>query len=235
MSEETRAGLGLVGGLGPGATVHYYERLARAFAGHPPPFVISHADVQWVLARIAEDELDALAEYLVQHIRRLERAGVGVVAIAAVAPHICVPRLKKRLDLPLVDLIDCVRGELEAKAARRVAVLGTRFVMESDLFGRLSDFEVVRPEPAEIELIHANYVKIAVAGQVEESGADIEAIGAIAQRLNRDEGAERIILAGTELSLAFDELDCDFPALDCARAHIDAILAASGLPRNSPG
>jgi aspartate racemase len=49
--------------------------------------------------------------------------------------------------------------------------------------------------------------------------------GALAQRLVRDQGADAVILAGTELSLAFDETTCGFPALDCARAHLDAIIA----------
>ena len=43
-------------------------------------------------------------------------------------------------------------------------------------------------------------------------------------------GLERVILAGTELSLAFDEATCGFPALDCARAHLDAIVARALAP-----
>lgn len=38
--------LGLVGGLGVGATVHYYEKLAQAHAaqGRTPDIVITHAE-----------------------------------------------------------------------------------------------------------------------------------------------------------------------------------------------
>jgi aspartate racemase len=33
-----------------------------------------------------------------------------------------------------------------------------------------------------------------------------------------------VVLAGTELSLVFNEGNTDFPHLDCARLHIEAIV-----------
>jgi aspartate/glutamate racemase len=48
---------------------------------------------------------------------------------------------------------------------------------------------------------------------------------ALAHALLRD-GAEAIILAGTDLSVVFNEETAHFPHIDCARAHIDAILPA---------
>ena len=56
-------------------------------------------------------------------------------------------------------------------------------------------------------------MRVAAAGAVVGSGADIEGLRALAQRLVRDQGADAVILAGTELSLAFDEATCGFPAL----------------------
>jgi len=68
-------------------------------------------------------------------------------------------------------------------------------------------------------------MKIAAAGAVAGSGADVEGLRAIAQASVRNQGVEAVVLAGTELSLAFNETDCGFPALDCAHAHLDAIVA----------
>jgi aspartate racemase len=68
-------------------------------------------------------------------------------------------------------------------------------------------------------------MKIAAAGAVEGSGADVEGMRAVAQACVRDQGVEAVLLAGTELSLAFQEADCGFPALDCARAHLDAMIS----------
>jgi aspartate racemase len=218
--------IGLVGGLGPGATIHYYERLTAAFIerGATPRFMISHADFRYVLARITETALDDLADYLASHIESLARAGAGFAAIGAVAPHLCASQLRARITLPFVDLIDCVRAELLRRRVRRVAVLGTRFVMQSAMYGRLHEFEVIQLPQDALEFVHANYMKIASAGSVARSGANIGGLRKIAESLIARQGVEIIVLAGTELSLVFNEMDCGFPALDCARAHIHAIL-----------
>jgi aspartate racemase len=227
MAEKASQAIGLIGGLGPGATIHYYERLTREFVarGVTPRLLISHADMKFVLERVGAGALDELADYFTEHVESLARAGADFVAIGAVAAHICAPQLRARISLPFVDLIDCTRSELSRRGARRIAILGTQFVMRSDMYGRLDGFEVMRLAAAALDLVHTNYMKIAAAGAVEGSGADIEELRAIAQRCVRDQGADVVILAGTELSLAFQEADCGFPALDCARAHLDAMIA----------
>jgi aspartate racemase len=209
--------------------------LAKAFGarGAIPGLMISHADVKIVGTLISAGALDAQAAYLAGHIERLGRAGADFAAISAVAPHICAPQLKASIALPFVDPIDCVRAELISRGSRRVSVLGTRFVMRSDMYGRLDGFEVIRPAHEVLDFVDANYVKIVNFGTIAGSGADIEGVRAIAQNLVCEEGADTVILAGTEFSLAFSEADCGFPALDCARTHLDAIVARAF--RDMPG
>ena len=38
------------------------------------------------------------------------------------------------------------------------------------------------------------------------------------------DGAESVLLAGTDLTMVMNESDAGVPALDCARVHIDAIV-----------
>ncbi len=224
---SARPAIGLVGGLGVGATVYYYKALVEAFAARnlAPNLVISHADLKLVLDLVEARALDDLAEYLAGQVERLAGAGASFAAIPAVTPHICAAELKRRINIPLVDMIDCVQKELVTRSARRVAILGTKFVMQSDMYGRLGAFEIVRLDPASLEFVHANYMQIASTGSIQ--GADIEGIRRIAQGLASEQAVDVVALAGTELSLAFNEADCGFPAIDCARVQIDAIVAAS--------
>ena len=46
---------GLIGGLGPGATIHYYRELAKAQSGE---FLIVHADMERVRGYVAEIATD---------------------------------------------------------------------------------------------------------------------------------------------------------------------------------
>ena len=224
MSQPEVRCLGLIGGLGPGATIHYYRELIAAHGARRcvPRLLISHADVDRVLGNVADNDLGALALYLAEHVRRMSDAGAEVAAIAAVTPHICAPHLAKVSPLPLVDLVEEVARAVRMRELTRVALFGTRFTVETGLFGKLAGVDVVQPRPEELDYIHRTYLQIVQAGR----GSDqiVAGLRRIAHTLCEREGAEAIILAGTELSLVFDETNTDFPAVDCARVHVDAIM-----------
>ena len=46
----------------------------------------------------------------------------------------------------------------------------------------------------------------------------------MAKTLVRRDSVDAILLAGTDLTLLFDESNTDFPHVDCAALHIQAIL-----------
>jgi aspartate racemase len=64
--------LGLIGGLGPGATVHYYKELVNAKAGE---MMIIQADMDHVLGCVQRGERLELAEYFARLIDRLAGGG----------------------------------------------------------------------------------------------------------------------------------------------------------------
>jgi aspartate racemase len=47
------------------------------------------------------------------------------------------------------------------------------------------------------------------------------------KRLCQDQGAEVVLLGGTDLFLAFQGTDSGFPVLDCADVHVDSIYRKS--------
>ena len=46
----------------------------------------------------------------------------------------------------------------------------------------------------------------------------------VSARLLREEGAEAIMLGGTDLALEFNEHSAGFPVVDCAGIHVDAVV-----------
>ena len=217
--------LGLIGGLGVGAAVIYYEQLAKAHkaAGQPLRLLMAHADLDRVAGHVRAGETAELAEYLGELIDRLAAAGATFAAIPAVTAHICLPELKPRSPLPILDVLELTARAIQARGLRRVALFGTRYVIETRMFGALPGVDVVMPAPAEIDAIHDNYFELVNTGR----GSDAvrgRLIG-IADTLRRREGVESIVLAGTDLALVFDEGNTPFPVVDCTRIHLDAILA----------
>jgi aspartate racemase len=220
----------LIGGLGVGATVYYYRELVKAHAsgGFVPNLLIMHADVNRVLRYAATGDIAQMADYLLVLIRRLEAAGAKVAAIPSITPHLCEPELIPRSPIPLVSLVDEIVEEVRRRELRRVALFGTRFTIETRLFGRLTAVDVVTPKTAEIEFVHQIYLQIVNAGSGTEE--QYQGLRQVAHTLLERENVEAIILAGTELSLIFNEGNLDFPHIDGSRLHLDAIMRQLTTP-----
>ena len=216
---------GLVGGLGVGAAIHYYRELAASHqALHVPlNLVMVHADMPRMVRWAEAGDAKSMARYVADLIARLKAAGATFAALPAVTPHLCMSELVPISSLPLVDLLDAVNGAVQSHGFRRVALFGTRFTVESGMFGALTAAEIVRPRPDEIEYIHQTYFQLAstgVGGTLER-----ERLAHLAETLIRRDAVDAIILAGTDLALIFDESNISFPHVDCARVHLDRILS----------
>lgn len=214
----------MIGGLGVGATIYYYQELVKAHLerGQVANLLILHADVNLVLECAAAGEISRMAEYFLQLIKRLSAAGAEFIAIPATTPHLCAPELMKRSPIPLVSLVDEIVREVDHRRLKRVALFGTRFTMETELFGRLKGVDVVAPKPAEIDFIHQTYIELVNAGSGMEQ--QYRGLHQLAHTLIERDGIEAIILAGTELSLVFNRDNTDFPHIDGARLHLEAIM-----------
>ncbi len=231
-----RACVGIVGGLGVGATVHYYEKITAACKarGVVPNLVIVHADVDHGQALVRAGKLAELATYLAGFIDRLKKAGADWAVMPAVTPHICIAELEQRASLPLINIVDPIAAALRQRQLKRVALFGTTFTMEGGLWGQLAGFEIVKPQPDEIAFVGRAYQKILDTQQADRD--DAEGLRRIATSLLKRDRVETVLLAGTDLALMFDERTAGFPCLDVARLHIAAIVERlSAAPRAAPG
>src|ERR1700745_2937995 len=126
--------LGLVGGVGIGAPVHYYERLAKRCEQHglTLDIVVTNAHTPRVFQYVEAGDRSGLAEYLNGYIRRMHAAGAEFAAVPAVTPHFSIAELVAMSPVPVVSIFDALGAEISRRAIRRVAIFGTRFVIESD-------------------------------------------------------------------------------------------------------
>ena len=108
--------------------------------------------------------------------------------------------------VPLVSLLDVIVAEVERRNLQRLSIFGARVTMETNLFGRLQNVEVVCARTRRF------------------SQHDYENLRVLAHTLIHRERLDAILLAGTDLSFVFNPENTDFPHLDGARVHIDAIM-----------
>jgi aspartate racemase len=215
--------LGLVGGLGPGATVHYYRELVAAHARQERSLriLIAHADIERVYAAVNAKDFDGLARYFAGMITDLAAGGAEFTAIVAATAHICVRELTALSRLPIINMLTEVRQGVDTQGLSRVGLLGTRFTIEKRMFGCLDGIETIMPPAGRIERIHELYKDF-----VDGRGSDAKAgeLRKIAQEFVSRDGAQSVLIAGTDLSNVFTDSSAGFPMIDCARVHIDAIV-----------
>ena len=216
--------VGLIGGLGVGAAVIYYRAIAASLPdrGTVPRITVVHAHAPTALAHVTAGRIDELADYLAGFVAELRSVGTELIAICAVTPHIALGPLTKRISVPIVDMLEVTAQGLRERGFSRIALFGTRFTIETELFGALDAFDVIPPRPQEVDEIHRVYLELATAGHT--SAANVEALREIARAIRRRDRVDAVVLAGTDLNLIFDEASAGFPAFDCASAHISTIL-----------
>lgn len=216
--------VGLIGGIGPAATDFYYRRLIAAFAarGQSLDLTIVHADAPTLLANLAAG---AVADQVAIYARitdRLAAAGADFVAITSIAGHFCVDGFAAISPLPVVNMITTIADAITARGLARIGILGTRTVMETRLYGAITNAEVIAPRGRMLDDVHAAYAAMATAGVVTDGQRAV--FHAAAEALLAQDKVDAIMLGGTDLALVFDTATAPFPLVDCAGLHVAAIV-----------
>jgi aspartate racemase len=223
MADSPRT-FGLVAGLGVGAGIFYYRSLVEAHlvCGLSPNLVMAHADVRRVMRLAADRQPLELATYLAGLLRQLAGAGAQIATIPAFSPQICAKELEEMTPLPLISLLDAIVAEVDRRNLRRIVVFGARVTIETKLFGKLENVDVITPHAEEVDFIARTYTRIVE--QERASDEDASRLRALAHTLVDREHLDAILLAGTDFSFVFNPENADFPHVDGARTHIDAIM-----------
>ena len=214
--------IGLIGGIGPAATEVYYRALVRAFAdaGRKLHLTIVHADAAELIANLEAGRNAEQAAIFARFVDQLRAGGCDFAAVTSMGGHFCIKELEAISSLPLANAVSALDTYFAARNVERIGVMGTRAVMESRLYG-LSSVAVVVPPVTELASVHQAYVTIAKAGSASpEHCAYFHDVGLA---LHRDQGAQIVVLGGTDLSLAFGANDPGYPIADSALIHADAI------------
>src|ERR1700734_1934624 len=215
--------IGLIGGIGPGATDFYYRRLISTFARKNATLelTIVHADTPTLLSNLARNDTVARTPIYTRLTNRLVAAGAECVGVTSIAGHFCIDDFKAVSPLPVVDLIAEVSRAIETRGLKRIGIIGTRTVMETRFYGRIASAEIVPPGEPDLEDVDQAYISMAASGFVTEHQRSV--FNAVSHRLLENQGAEAIMLGGTDLALAFNEQIAEFPLVDCAGIHANAI------------
>jgi len=214
--------IGLIGGIGVAATVVYYQRLSAAVAaaGSKLDLTIVQADAPTLVKNNRDDNRAAQAEIYARLIDRLKAAGADCAAITSLGGHFCYDETVALSSLPLVSAVAPLDSYFAAQGLSRIGLLGTKVVMATKLYGKLSNTQAVVLEDT-LPQLGQRYIDLALRG--EASDDDRSYFLNAGQRLVQEQGAEAVVLAGTDLGLAFNGQNPDYRVIDALDVHVDLL------------
>src|SRR6267143_6158504 len=241
--------LGMIGGVGPESTIDYYKNIIALYRerkrdGSYPQFFINSIDLKKGIDFMNANNLAAMADYLLEEIMKLPRAGAEFGLIAANTPHIVFDEVAAKSPLPLISIVEATCAHAKARKLKRLALFGTRYTMQADFYPKVfsqEGIELALPESKDQDYIHEKYFSELVPGNfLPETRAGLLAIvdrmkakidppspNASPAPTYGAAGIDGVILAGTELPLILrGESHNGIALLDTGKIHCQAAVDA---------
>ena len=218
--------LALLGGMTFESTSLYYNLInqtVRAKLGprSSAPLFIYSANQEQMLGHALAGNWDAFAQVYIKAAQTLIKGGAEGVVICASLAHKVADVIEKSIDVPLLHIADFVGEELKGKGIRRVALLGTKVVMEGEFVRKRIErgygIEVLVPESeVEREEVNSGIVNELTTGTVSEQtkAMFVKAANGLVKQ-----GAQGLILGSTDLGFVVKEDDVGVPIFDTAKIH----------------
>ena len=200
-----------------------------------PEFSLNCVAMGETLDAYRRGDLEELHAILALSTRRLRAGGADFFACPDNTAHIALEANGPDLALPGLHIADVVVAEAHRLGHDTVGLLGTSWVLESDMYQSRCEargIETMVPEPADATTLHGIILDELVVGRFSAEARD--EVLAIISRL-ADKGCSAVAMACTELSLLVPPSVSPVPLLNSTRllaqAAVDTAVGRHPLPQ----
>jgi aspartate racemase len=196
--------------------------------GHGHPEVTMHTpSLDDYMNRIYRGDWPAVGELMLASAEKLARMGAAFVICPDNTIHQALPFVEARSPIPWLHIADGVATEAVDRGFRRIAITGTRWLTDSEVYPqKLSarGLEWVRPAIAERDEINRIIMDELVRGVFKPEG--VAYFQKVIGRLKAEEGCDAVVLGCTEIPLILNDANSPLPTLDSTR-----LLARAAIRR----
>jgi aspartate racemase len=221
--------LGLIGGTTWFSTIDYYRHINRMVAErlggmNSAKILLYSLNFDELKTLFYENDWVQVGEILSRIAKNLENAGAEAIVLCSNTTHIPAEDVARQINIPLIHIADATAGEIFKLNLKKVALLGTKFTMDSDYYERKlaqSGIELIIPEQEEREFINSSIFnelgKNIFAAETKRKYLEI-----IQNLVTR--GAEGVIFGCTEIPMLLRPEDCPVPSFDTTLIHARAAV-----------
>ena len=193
---------------------------ARLLGPHAHPEVSMHTpSFADYMERVDRDDWQGVGELMLISANKLAAIGADFLICPDNTIHQALPYIEGRSPVPWLHIAEVVVAEAAARGFRNVGLLGTRWLVASDVYPRT----LVRPTAEEREELSRIIMDELVCSVFEPSS--VAYYQKVIARM-RDEGCDAVILGCTEIPLIINDSNSPLPTLDSTR-----LLARAALRR----
>lgn len=228
---DSKKKIGVVGGMGPMATVRLLDRIvsrteAERDADHIRVFIDNNPmipDRTDAILNGGPSPVDAICD----SIQKLEGCGADFIIIPCNTSHYFFDEFQKSSNIEIVNMIEETGRVLAERGVKKVGVLATNGAVKGKVFERfLAPFgiAVMYPDEKEQQTVMSLIYNGVKAGKTDYDTTDFLKV---VERLKAD-GAEEIIAGCTEISVAREQYGLDFAITDTLDVLAEVSIIKAG-------
>lgn len=210
--------LGILGGMGPLATVDLYDKIVRhtdahSDAEHIHILIDSYPEIPDRTAYILGGDQDP-SPYLIQAAKNIEAMGADYLVMPCNTAHYFYESMKEEITIPFIHMIEEVGKYIKINHpnVKKVGLLATEGTYKGRIYDKqLEDYGIEVCHPSEVhKKITSELIYAVKEGHTNIFDINIEAV---IESFHQND-IELIILGCTELPIAFKRLKLDVVTID---------------------
>jgi aspartate racemase len=222
--------IGIVGCSAEGASLCYRTLCAEGAAllgPHAHPEISMHTpSLALYVDCLERNDWDGVAQLMLASARKLHGAGAQFLICPDNTIHQALPRVLPQSPLPWLHIAQVVAAEAARRGLRRVGILGTRWLVQSDVYPQALEARGIgwlRPTDDAVAMMNRIIMEELVPGRIEPVSVAVfeREIAELAGR-----GCDAVVLGCTEIPLIIGDANAALPTLDSTR-----LLARAALQR----
>ncbi|MFA4820234.1 MAG: amino acid racemase [Candidatus Aenigmatarchaeota archaeon] len=197
--------IGVLGGIGPGATAEFYDKLIRRLqeknliksnVDFPQIIINSIPAPELIYDNISETDLDSYRKGL----QELDGLHVDFILMVCNTIHLYYDVLQREIRAPILDLREETRNELAKREIKSVLVIGTPSTIKQGLY-KFENINYFEPDESELEQLSKSIFDF---NRGFETDKCVDYVRNVCKKY-LSLGADIVILGCTEFALMLDK------------------------------
>lgn len=202
--ENLEKSVGVIGGLGPMATVYFLEYVinltdAQKDQEHINMVITNHATTKDRTEYIVGKSKDSPAKTLIEDAKKLEASGVDFIVITCNTAHYFYDEIQKSINIPIVNILEETVDYVKSNNFKKVGILATDGTINSKIYQNVCEKENV--EYLILDSRNQNIIMDIIYNEIKcGKNANMDKFNSIIDYTKKN-GCDCVILGCTELSI----------------------------------